>query len=584
MKIFNSSKNDDKMDNDINVLDMRREKFFELKEIEDLHHNMKREIQEFNENKSFKSEKSELIKIKKSATNFQKKIDLDDDIKINNEKKIDLNPKKSNLLIVYENKFENEPSIFSKQNVENNRIFSEKIKESNEKNKVILNRLMVNKNQTFINNQKLLKKITKFYGEDYDENFLKNNSLKITPKLLISHSSNKNNPIPRKSESNVLLSDSDINNIIKNEVKNLKYKNNFQYIRENNLNQEDVKNIFTSSSHIKLKSMKIKGSKCKSFSFFERKKNNEFLLKNQDYSIFSDEDIQMNKEINKTLVTYMHYAFETNEKPIRKKESVVYRRSNSINSSILKNDEKSKYHPNLGLWISKQTTIKVIFIILSLVYIEPFLNFKNYISPSNNYPFTATILNNYLERNMTFEFKSFIDVYIKNESSRATHFPNLLKLGFVDLDKCEQFENNCKNETNSQGYYFKNSYFLQVRPEERIALNDTTFIFIVYRKDIMLEAILNILKILSIAFILWMGAFIFLRDSDRIVVRDLEKISEKIENFQFNIDKYFYKSKIEKSHKNEKSPKNNEDLTLIYHFIKSYSILLIKLYGLRCNF
>ena len=52
MKIFNSSKNDDKMDNDINVLDMRREKFFELKEIEDLHHNMKRETQEFNENKS----------------------------------------------------------------------------------------------------------------------------------------------------------------------------------------------------------------------------------------------------------------------------------------------------------------------------------------------------------------------------------------------------------------------------------------------------------------------------------------------------------------------------------------------------
>ena len=124
--------------------------------------------------------------------------------------------------------------------------------------------------------------------------------------------------------------------------------------------------------------MKIKSSKCKSFSFFERKKNNELLLKNQDYSIFCDEYIHMNKEINKTLVTYMHYAFETNEKPIRKKESVVNRRSNSINSSILKNDEKSKYHPNLGLWISKRTTIKVIFIILSLVYIEPFLNFKNY--------------------------------------------------------------------------------------------------------------------------------------------------------------------------------------------------------------
>ena len=167
--------------------------------------------------------------------------------------------------------------------------------------------------------EKLSIKINNFYGDFKNENFFRKMTDEIQSKPKIFCKS----PLKIKQliieSSNFRISDCDEDEVIGiNEIKTLEYKNNIEFIRENHLENKNFMRNNSYSSIIKFKSPKIffDLKKCKSFSFLNKKGENLCLQKEEEISNFCpSEDNPKNPEMDQTLVTYMHDAFEKMAKP-----------------------------------------------------------------------------------------------------------------------------------------------------------------------------------------------------------------------------------------------------------------------------
>ena len=488
-----------------------------------------------------------------------------------------LKPTSENKLkTVYENKLENEKSsffdrsnfLFQKSNILV--VPADKIEENFNLNDL---------NSFKRSDQIFKKKIEKFYGKN-------EGTFRFFKKVYEEHENHRKSLTSSRNKDSYLNDNqSDISFLNtyecdsdevrgKQDVKILNYNNNdISYNIQYNTERKKENTL------IKIKPKKTKLKPSKSFSYLD---NSIFKLDmNTDNRIsnVSSSKGSIDKNIlDNALVTYMHEVFEKKEKP-RKLDSI--KTTLIKNKSIKKFKIKEKFHPNLGLTLSKETTIKVIFIVLSVVIISPFVNINLYLIDSNSYMYTAFILNDYLLDNKTQEFNSFITTYIKNETNRKLYFPELLRLGYKDTKICENFSTYCVDEVTAHSIFFNDfTTFDKLRTHDRIANNDYDYIIIVYNseKKNKLEAGLTIAKIIFIAFLLWISAFIFLRDSDIYIVRRLEKNTKKVKDFYTNIDNNFYE-------RNEILEIKDKEVTkIIFKFIKDYSIFIIKLFGLRSNY
>jgi hypothetical protein len=532
-----------------------------LKSHKTTHYNKKKNIEEVMASERSGSSKEVILEM--SETNKHKELPV---LKIQTD---------NQLKTVYENKLENEKSsFFDRSNFhfqKSNIIFVPA--EKTEKN-FNFNELSSNKNL----DQSFMKKIEKFYGQN-------EGSYKFFKKEC------EDNQIHRKSMTSIQSKDlrfgdnqSDISylNTSDCDPEEVRGKQDIRILDYNNNNLEKQLLCMTEcrdDTLIRIKSRNSKTKLSRSFSYIDNYSNKMNLQgENRINNLSSSKESMNNANLNNELVTYMHEAFEMNEKP-KKLGSL---KSTIIKSKTLVNRRtKEKFHPNLGLTLSKETTIKVIFIVLSIVFISPFVNINLYVIESNSYIYTAFVLNEYLLDNKTLEFNNFVSNNIKNESNRLNNFPELLRLGYKNMTVCEKFSINCTDNNSAHSVFFNDNYtFDHLRSEDRIAYDDTEFIIIVYNveKKHKLEAGFTIAKIIFIAFLLWIAAFIFLRDSDIYIVRRLEKNTRKVQLFFTNINNNFYERK------EVEEIKENEETKIILKFIKDYSILMIKFFGLRSNF
>jgi hypothetical protein len=534
-----------------------------LKSHKTTHYNKKKNIEEVMASERSGSSKEVILEM--SETNKNKEIPI---LKIQTD---------NHLNTVYENKLENEKSSFFERSnfhfQKSNIIFVPA--EKSEKNlNYNFNELSSYKNL----DQSLMKKIEKFYGKndgsykffkkEYEENQTHRKSMTSSQNKDLRFGDNQ--------------SDISYLNTSECDPEEVRGKQDIRILDYNDNNLEKLLPCITEGKEdtlIRIKSRNNKTKLSRSFSYIDN-----YSLKmnlqgdNRITNLSSSKGSMNNTNLDNALVKYMHETFEKNEKP----EKLGSLKSTIIKSKTLKKTRtKEKFHPNLGLTLSKETTIKVIFIVLSIVFISPFVNINLYVIESNSYIYTAFILNEYLLDNKTLEFNNFVTTNIKNETNRMNNFPELLRLGFKDPTVCDKFKAYCADNNSAHSVFFSDNYtFDHLRSEDRIAYDDTDYIIIVYNneKKHKLEAGFTIAKIIFIAFLLWIAAFIFLRDSDIYIVRRLEKNTRKVQLFFTNISNNFYESK------EVGETKENEETKIIFKFIKDYSILMIKFFGLRSNF
>ena len=254
--------------------------------------------------------------------------------------------------------------------------------------------------------------------------------------------------------------------------------------------------------------------------------------------------------------------------------------------------------PKLSLLLSKNTSMKVIIIVLVLLITEPFFISDQYFeSKLDSYTYQIKLMDDYLINNQISKFLSFYEKYINNNTLfNSSKINPYLMIGFNNQSQyCKFFPVNCLNNNtltildNGEVIIYEDTdMYLSNRKTESSIVN-LTYLFAIYDVSwhIKLGSILNISKILFVAIILWLGSLWFLKDIYRVVVNPLKYITKKINFQQQNIEKLTYSDKnLEKleilDEENEEKKfmiKHNENNLLISSFVLKNCLLLVKILG-----
>ena len=246
------------------------------------------------------------------------------------------------------------------------------------------------------------------------------------------------------------------------------------------------------------------------------------------------------------------------------------------------NQEKNKY-TKLSLLFSKRMTIKVIFFILTMLFVSPFLDYKSYgtIKKHNSYEYLANYLDKQLKDNKSNLVHTFIDSKIKNEKVRNDLIGDLISIGFKNrTDSCKYFQSFC-NIYLDKYFYNDETKFKELRTKSKCAYYDTDFIIVIYSIDNYnnLNSIFTITKIIFISFVLWLGALLFLKDSNKYAVLPLEQITTYIDNIQENTEDLLFDIKKDKNILNNVSLEMEQFVKFFMEKIR----ILIRILGLKSN-
>ena len=261
--------------------------------------------------------------------------------------------------------------------------------------------------------------------------------------------------------------------------------------------------------------------------------------------------------------------------------------------------------PKLALALSKKITIIVILIILCLLFSEPFFITSSFINNYiDQYTYEIKLMDEYLSKNKTNSFLKHYDKYFRNITNYNSIQNNLfLQIGFSNRgDYCNFFPENCVgNDTLNSSLdvvYFENTDSLIDSRRTQSVYIEYNYLYAIYDVSwfIKLGSILNLLKIMLVAFMLWIGSFIFLKDVYEMVVKPLEFISKKITIQQNNLEKIL---QFNDDRKIEEELTQNEDekekivmkkfhkmmeTTEFSTFIKKNGVLLIKILGSKSKY
>jgi hypothetical protein len=261
--------------------------------------------------------------------------------------------------------------------------------------------------------------------------------------------------------------------------------------------------------------------------------------------------------------------------------------------------------PKLALALSKRITIIVILIILCLLFSEPFFITSSFInSYIDQYTYEIKLMDEYLSKNKTNSFLKHYDKYFRNMTNYNLFQNNLfLQIGFTNqADYCNFFPAFCyANDTlnNSMDIvYFENTNSLIDSRRTQSVYIEYNYLYAIYDVSwfIKLGSILNLLKIMLVAFMLWIGSFTFLKDVYELVVKPLEFISKKItiqqnnleKILQFNDDRNIEEELTQNEDEKEKIVMKKfhkmMETTKFTSFIKKNGVLLIKILGSKSKY
>jgi hypothetical protein len=262
-----------------------------------------------------------------------------------------------------------------------------------------------------------------------------------------------------------------------------------------------------------------------------------------------------------------------------------------------------KEYPRLAVSLSKMTTIRLVMLILLILFTLPYLDYDKYMDPEeiNNYNFELNLFDTWLNHNPndTSFFVSKVNQMILNSTYITLQTPDIISFGFKNRSSmcnyaklCEIFE--------SEKIYFDLEKFNMTRSDDKI-LFEQNDLFLVYsiNHENKIEALLQICKIIFVSTLLFLGSFIFLKDSNKFVVLPLEDTFERIKEIKFRQDNFFLdlyqedilnkfskdENRITLNHKpSTKSfpaQLHNEEINMIRNNYIKMSKLIINVFGLR---
>ncbi len=236
---------------------------------------------------------------------------------------------------------------------------------------------------------------------------------------------------------------------------------------------------------------------------------------------------------------------------------------------------------NLSLLFSKKMTISVIFLILTMLFVSPLLDSQTYMhSTLIDYEYLARYLDVFFQDYKYNYVKWFLKNKLIDNNTKNKIYPNLIAIGFKNKTvSCQKFASFCEIYPEKY-FYIDDTLFQELRTTSKIAFEDTDYLTIIYSIESLnkINSVLTITKIIYISFILWLGALMFLKDSNQYVVLPLEQISKRIENIQSHAERLLFDYKFEIEEVEIKSKIETERIS---NFFKIHTLRLIRLFGLK---
>jgi hypothetical protein len=245
--------------------------------------------------------------------------------------------------------------------------------------------------------------------------------------------------------------------------------------------------------------------------------------------------VAKNKEKPKLIRKPTEYV-DSNIVKTKKKKFKVYKLKCAKEFEAMTTDQ----HPRLAIAVSKTTTIRLICLILIILFLLPYLNSSSYSeSDLNSYDYLLLLLENYLYHDSSLFIKK-LNSSILNQTFLERENMHLISFGFNNNKTMCNFPKICDYFPNSTIFFDKKA-FNSTRSHDRVFINLTN-IYMVYNTHVenKIESILMIFKTFFITLILFTGAFLFLKDSNKIAVIPLEETYKGIKEIKFSHENFFH--------------------------------------------
>lgn len=276
-------------------------------------------------------------------------------------------------------------------------------------------------------------------------------------------------------------------------------------------------------------------------------------------------------------------TIETQDNERINKIDELNKRLATTSKEILKDNKRNKEN-TMSNKVSKKIMLKVVFIVLIMLFILPYLSVATYSGISNSvFVFEVIIMSNYLLAGSFDIFDQFLNSKLRNITYQDEIGIEIIKAGFNSredmcyLGLCEKY--------NSTQLYYNHDLDEEARYSDRIVTN-TPLLYIMYslREEHKLEYILTIVKIAFVAIILYIGAFLLIRDLTIHIIAPLEHAHKYIRKHRLNED-YLYNNAGVSLQKmlfssNSKN-KNDNSFSPIVNFYLDSSLFIIRSLGKR---
>jgi hypothetical protein len=198
-------------------------------------------------------------------------------------------------------------------------------------------------------------------------------------------------------------------------------------------------------------------------------------------------------------------------------------------------DKKSK-NRSLAEKLSKLTTVRLVFLVLIIFFVTPYLDIEIFQVQTSVFDYQLQVFEYYLNLGRVDTLAKHIDLIVLNETKRMQ---DLISFGFIEEKVMCQYPLLCERFSNST-IFFNSTYFNKTRSDDKIYTNSTSMYFIYSVKNQnKLEEIFQILRLVFVAILLWIGAFLFLKDANSNVVIPLENTYNKIKNYKLDGENFY---------------------------------------------
>ena len=341
-----------------------------------------------------------------------------------------------------------------------------------------------------------------------------------------------------------------------NIIKTQNYEN-FENIKKNNNNTKNIEK----TSHLHFTSLQNqketetnKINKISNLTFAEKNEIKEADNENEKFDApFSPITHKIMISKNKPQLLRKPTEYVQIKKKEKKKKLKFYKLKCMKEFDLMNRDK----HPNLGVSLSKITTIRLICLILLILFVLPYLNNSSYMGADlTNYDFALILLENWLIFNQSL-FLQKLDLMFLNETYLNLSGMDLISIGFSSRKLMCKFAYLCEIYPNST-IFLDYAKFNATRTKDLVFINQT-FLYMVYniQEENKLDAILQIFKIIFVTLILFSGAFVFLRDSNDVVVLPLEETYKGISQIKFNHENFFHDHNFKLGEMRKEEKNNN---------------------------